>query len=89
MEPLRLCARRANRALGGQGVQFEQKRRTLAKIEEYKCSLGQLSSETIQRRLNHGSLIKEAQIALRQVLEERDGAARTTAAATERIDHGE
>src|ERR1700704_4201622 len=44
----------------------------MIRIKEYKPRFHHLTSDAIHQRLNQGSLIKEAQIALRQILEARE-----------------
>jgi hypothetical protein len=41
------------------------------KISEYKTRFEKLETEVLKKRLNNGSLIKEAAIAIQQLLEER------------------
>jgi hypothetical protein len=46
--------------------------RDLKRIAEYKMRFLRLPTKTLLARLNFGDLIKEAQIAIRQVLDERE-----------------
>ena len=48
-----------------------KKSKKYEQIEAYKEKYRQLSSDEIKKRLSFGSLIKEAQIAYREILEER------------------
>ena len=48
-----------------------KKSRKYKQIESRKEQYRQLSSDEIKKRLSFGSLIKEAQIAYREILEER------------------
>ncbi len=42
------------------------------KVAEYKARFQSSSTEEIRRRLSFGSLIKEARIALREILQEHE-----------------
>ena len=44
------------------------------KINEYKTRFEKLDTDSLKKRLNTGSLIKEAAIAIRQIIEERNDA---------------
>ena len=50
---------------------MNKRQRNFQKISEYKQRFQKLSSETIRYRLGIGSLVKEAQIAYQEILEER------------------
>ena len=42
------------------------------KINEYKIRFEKLETEDLKQRLNNGALIKEAAIAIRKLIEERE-----------------
>jgi hypothetical protein len=42
------------------------------KINEFKTRFEKLDTDVLKKRLSNGSLIKEAAIAIRQILEERN-----------------
>ena len=50
---------------------MNKRQRNFQKILEYKQRFQKLPSETIRYRLGIGSLVKEAEIAYREILEER------------------
>ena len=53
-----------------------KRERHFERIAEFKDRFRPLSTETIRRRLNVGMLQKEAAVALRELLEERESGAR-------------
>ena len=50
---------------------MNKRERYFQKISEFKQRFRRLSSETIRYRIGTGSLVKEAEIAYREILEER------------------
>ncbi len=54
------------------GITNGETRKHFEEVAEYKARFQNPPTEEVRKRLNFGSLIKEAAIALREILEERE-----------------